>query len=218
VRYVRAAAKSLGVDYPIAVDSNYKTWDAWANEYWPADYLVDPSGEVRASSFGEGGYAVMEHNIRALLSANGAGRLPPPTDVPNRTPTSAISPESYLGFTNIAYNVGSPVTDNQLALYHGISIMQPASFAFTGWWDDHAQEATAGDNAGITLDFRANDVYLVMGGTGTVAVSLDNRRLRALHVAGIPRLYTLLSGQPLQTGLLQLSFSRGLQAYDFTFG
>ncbi len=136
----------------------------------------------------------------------------------NKTPNAPLSPETYLGFSNIAYNVGSPVTDNKEALYHGLSTIPTDSFAFMGWWTDHAEEATAGDHAGIGLDFTANDVYLVMGGSGTVSVSLDNRELGTLHVAGIPKLYTLLSGRALQSGLLQLTFSPGVQAYDFTFG
>jgi cytochrome c biogenesis protein CcdA/thiol-disulfide isomerase/thioredoxin len=215
---VRTAARSLGLDYPIAVDSNYKTWDAWNNEYWPADYLIDSTGHVRATSFGEGGYATMEDNIRALLTANGVRRLPPPTDVPNKTPTSALSPESYLGYTNMAYNVGSRVTENKPAFYRGPSVVPALSFAFMGWWTDHAEEATAGDKAAITIDFTAHDVYLVMGGTGTVDVSFDGNRLSTVHVSGIPKLYTLFSGRMLQEGALELTFSAGLQAYDFTFG
>jgi cytochrome c biogenesis protein CcdA/thiol-disulfide isomerase/thioredoxin len=215
---VRTAAKSLGVDYPIAVDSNYATWDAWNNEYWPADYLVDGTGEVRATSFGEGGYTTMEDNIRALLTANGVRHLPPPTDVPNRTPTAVLSPESYLGYTNIAYNVGSNINDNQLEFYHGVSVVPPQSFAFMGWWTDHAEEATAGNRAAISIDFTAHDVYLVMGGEGTVQVSFDGRPLAAVQVSGIPKLYTLFSEKMLQTGELKLTFSAGLAAYDFTFG
>ena len=42
VSNVRSAVRSLGVDYPVAVDSNYATWDAYSNESWPADYLIDP--------------------------------------------------------------------------------------------------------------------------------------------------------------------------------
>jgi hypothetical protein len=42
----------LGVDYPVAVDDNYGTWDAYNNEYWPADYLVDANGVVRHVGFG----------------------------------------------------------------------------------------------------------------------------------------------------------------------
>ena len=44
---VRAAVASLGVKYPVAVDDNYNTWNAYANEYWPAEYLIDASGNVR---------------------------------------------------------------------------------------------------------------------------------------------------------------------------
>ena len=57
-----------------------------------------------------------------------------------------------------------------------------------------------------------------MGGTGTVDVSFNGNHLTTLAVSGIPRLYTLFSGSALQTGQLELSFTPGLQAYDFTFG
>ena len=82
------AAGSLGIDYPVAVDDNLATWDAYNNEYWPAEYLIDPTGIVRAYDFGEGGYSSMENNIRMLLTANGVTDLPPRTDVPNKTPTN----------------------------------------------------------------------------------------------------------------------------------
>ena len=216
---VRSAVRALGVDYPVAVDSHYGTWDAWANQAWPADYLIDAKGDVRATSVGEGGYSTTEADIRELLAANGATHLPPPTDVPNRTPTStSITPESYLGYNEISYNVGSSVVDNKLALYHGLSVIPLDNFAFMGWWNDHAEEATAGNSAGITIHFNANDVYLVMGGTGTVGVTFEYRRLPTVHVSGVPRLYTLFSGKPLRSGNLILTFSPGVQAYDFTFG
>ncbi len=92
------------------------------------------------------------------------------------------------------------------------------TFAFDGTWTDHAQEATAGSDAQIYLHFVANDVYLVMGGTGTVDVSFNGRPLSTVKVSGVPRLYTLFSGNALQTGQLDLRFSPGVQAYDFTFG
>ena len=70
------AAASLGVTYPIAIDNDYGTWDAYNNEYWPAEYLIDQNGDVRHTSFGEGDYATTESDIRALLLAGGAKRLP----------------------------------------------------------------------------------------------------------------------------------------------
>jgi cytochrome c biogenesis protein CcdA/thiol-disulfide isomerase/thioredoxin len=98
VSNVRSAAGNLGVDYPIAIDNNYGTWDAYNNEYWPADYLIDPSGEVRAYTFGEGGYTTMESDIRSLLTANGVTALPPRTDVADKTPVNQTTPESYVGY------------------------------------------------------------------------------------------------------------------------
>jgi cytochrome c biogenesis protein CcdA/thiol-disulfide isomerase/thioredoxin len=218
VSNVRSAAGNLGIDYPIAIDNNYATWDAYNNEYWPAEYLIDPSGEVRAYDFGEGGYSAMESNIRSLLTANGVTKLPPRTDVPNKTPTAQLSPESYVGYQEAQYDVGTAIADNKEITYHAPSSVPSESFAFNGKWDDHKQEATAGSNATISMNFTANDVYLVMGGAGTVDVSFNGRHLSTVNVSGIPKLYTLFSGSALQTGLLDLSFSPGVQAYDFTFG
>ena len=42
---VRRAAKDMRVDYPIAVDSNYRIWRAFDNHYWPALYFIDAEGK-----------------------------------------------------------------------------------------------------------------------------------------------------------------------------
>jgi cytochrome c biogenesis protein CcdA/thiol-disulfide isomerase/thioredoxin len=219
VSNVQSAAGSLGIHYPIAVDDNYGTWDAYNNEYWPAEYLIDPTGEVRAYDFGEGGYSTMESNIRSLLTANGVAHLPARTDVPNKTPTSAdITPESYVGYGELDNEVGTPVADDKAITYSAPSTIPSNSMAFTGTWTNHKQEATAGSDATLSLRFTADDVYLVMGGTGTVGVSFDGRHLSTLTVGGVPGLYTLYSGSDLQSGLLTMTVSPGVQAYDFTFG
>jgi cytochrome c biogenesis protein CcdA/thiol-disulfide isomerase/thioredoxin len=215
---VRSAAATLGVDYPIAVDSNYGTWDAYGNQYWPAEYLIDPNGNVRAYDFGEGGYSTMETNIRTLLIANGSTHLPARTDVPNKTPTAAITQESYLGYDEEQYEIGTKIVHNKAIEYHTPSAVPANTFSFNGMWTDHSEEATAEANAEISLNFNANDVYLVMGGKGSVNVSLNGHHLSTVSVNGIPKLYTLLSGTALQTGVLTLSFSSAIQAYDFTFG
>ena len=202
----------------MAIDNNYGTWDAYNNEYWPAEYLIDPTGEVRAYDFGEGGYATMESNIRQLLTAHGVATLPARTDVPDKTPTAETTPESYVGYEEEQYEVGTTIVHDKAIAYNAPSTVPLDSFAFDGTWTDHSQEATAGADASIELHFVANDVYLVMAGTGSVTVSFDGRHLTTVAVNGVPRLYTLFSGSALQTGQLDLSFSPGVQAYDFTFG
>ncbi len=219
VSNVESAAGNLGIDYPVAIDDNLATWDAYNNEYWPAEYLIDPTGIVRAYDFGEGGYSQMESNIRMLLTANGVTNLPARTDVPNKTPTSdAITPESYVGYERLNNEVGTSVENDKTITYSAPSSIPANSLAFGGTWTVHSEEATAGPNATLDLNFTADDVYLVLSGQGTIDVDYNGRHLTTVDVGGIPKLYTLFSGSSLQSGVLTLSMSPGIEAYDFTFG
>ena len=219
VSNVESAAGTLGIDYPVAVDDDLATWTAYNNNYWPADYLIDPTGVVRAYNFGEGGYGTMESNIRMLLSANGVSDLPARTDIPDKTPTNAsLTPESYVGYGRLNNQVGTAVQPDKSITYHAPSTIPANSLAFGGTWTVHSEEATAGSNATLGLQFTADDVYLVMSGQGTVGVAYNGRHLSTLSVGGVPKLYTLFSGSVLQTGELTLTVSPGVEAYDFTFG
>jgi cytochrome c biogenesis protein CcdA/thiol-disulfide isomerase/thioredoxin len=221
VSNVKAASKSLGVDYPVAVDDNYGTWDAYNNEYWPADYLIDSAGIVRHVDFGEGNYAQSENFIRSLLLAANPGiKLPPRTNLPNLTPDEPTNPETYVGYERLEYNANTTVPPHDIATdFTFPTKLVPGYFAFSGTWDDHEQDATAGKNASIELGYQAKDIYLVMGGTGTVKVSTgDGTAPTTIHVGGVPRLYTLFHSSSLATGRLVLKATSGVQAYDFTFG
>ncbi len=88
----------------------------------------------------------------------------------------------------------------------------------SGTWTDHAQEATSGRGAKLELGFLAQDVYLVLGGSGRLDVSVNGRAVRTIQVAGIPRLYTLYRAGSQASGKLLLHASPGVQVFDFTFG
>lgn len=62
------AIANEGIKYPIALDNEFKLWNAYENRYWPAFYFVDKSGYVRHSHFGEGSYPENEEIIKALLA------------------------------------------------------------------------------------------------------------------------------------------------------
>src|SRR5438094_5584226 len=111
---VRAAVKRLGVRYPVALDNDYGTWNAFGNNYWPADYLVDQSGHVRDVHIGEGGYSQTDRDIRLLLAA-GTKRLPKDMPEPDRTPTELRTPETYLGYSRIGNYDGSPLKTDRPA-------------------------------------------------------------------------------------------------------
>lgn len=65
---METALKRFGIQYPVAQDNQYGTWKAYNNQYWPAAYLIDRSGKVVLTHFGEGGYDEMEAAIKRLLA------------------------------------------------------------------------------------------------------------------------------------------------------
>jgi cytochrome c biogenesis protein CcdA/thiol-disulfide isomerase/thioredoxin len=220
VSNVRTEAAELGVHYPVAIDDNYDTWNAYDNEYWPADYLIDAQGTVRHVHFGEGDYATTEQLIRDLLADAHPGlRLPPPTDVPDLTPAGEMNPETYVGYERLQYLVPSEtVAENAPAVYTFPTTLPLGGMGLSGTWTEHAQEATAGTGAELELGFLAKDVYLVLGGSGTIEESISGRLAATIAVGGVPRLYTLYQGSATSTGTLLLRVSPGVQVYDFTFG
>jgi thiol-disulfide isomerase/thioredoxin len=66
---VQAALKRHGINYPVGQDNESATWDAWRNQYWPAQYIVDQNGNVVFSHAGEGQYDEIERTVRRLLNA-----------------------------------------------------------------------------------------------------------------------------------------------------
>src|SRR3972149_1722526 len=64
---VLRAVREHAIQYPVALDNDYAIWQAYANRYWPAKYLVDREGYLRYYHFGEGAYGETEQAIQALL-------------------------------------------------------------------------------------------------------------------------------------------------------
>ncbi len=220
VSNITRAAAQLGVHYPIAVDNDDDTWNNYQNNYWPAEYLIDASGTVRHVDYGEGQYGQTETFIRQLLvAAHPTVALPPRTDVADTEPRDPTTPESYLGYhygeSGLA---GESVQPDAMSTYAPPDPVPQDTFAFGGRWDVGSEGAVAGEGATLELRFQAQDVYLVLGGRGTVAVRVDGTTTRTVVVGGEPKLYQLVGPGPYRSGLLTLSVSPGVEAYDFTFG
>jgi cytochrome c biogenesis protein CcdA/thiol-disulfide isomerase/thioredoxin len=216
---VRRATKELHVTWPVALDNGYGTWDAYRNEYWPAEYLIDRSGRLRSAHFGEGEYVQSEQAIRELLSEGGPTLATRTTPVPDATPTGVVTPETYLGAERLdlsRYTGTHPVRGRESAYAFGRSLPQNA-ISYAGLWNLGPQAALAGPGARLRLNFHARNVYVVLGGRGRVQVLLDGRVSRSLEVREY-RLYTALSSSRLRDGVLELRFDPGVRAYSFTFG
>ncbi len=214
---VMAGAKRLKITYPVALDNDYATWDAYSNSSWPADYLIDATGTVRFASVGEGAYAATESHIRQLIQAARPGvTLPKATDLPDTTPTEAQSAETYLGSDRANSYVGDTAAAGTSTLRFPATV--PAGgWALSGGWTVGPEYLTAGADAKLRLNFLAREVYLDVGGTGTITATVDGRTT-TYRVSGAPNIYTVVSGSTSKQRILDVTLSPGLKAYSFTFG
>ena len=210
---VQAAVKRLGVTWPVVQDNRYKTWDNYANQYWPAEYLIDKQGHVRHTHFGESEYPQTEALIRRLLGDNGAHAR----QLADMTPSGLLTPESYLGYSRLTNYVGTNPVPNVLSTYHFASSIPPNTFSYDGRWRIRAEQIIAGKDARLRLNFEAKNVYIVLGGHGTVHALINGKPTATINVDS-QRLYTVRSSQDFASALLELRFSPGVQAYSFTFG
>ena len=241
---VTSHTRSLGVEYPVAIDSDYGVWRAFNNHYWPAIYLADAEGRIRFHHFGESEYAMTEMVIQQLLLDAGAQGVDP--DLVEVDPQglevaadwgTLRSPETYVG-----YGQSTGFAQEDVARFDG-----PHAYATPGrlplnYWG-LAGEWTVARHAGvlnepggrIAFRFHARDVNLVMGPATRGAsipfrVYLDGQLARDTHgtdvaddgsgVVNDQNTYQLIRQQgPIDDRVVEIEFlERGVEAYCFTFG
>ncbi len=215
VSNVRQATHRLGVRYPVAIDNGYKTWNAYGNDAWPAEYLIDRHGHVREIKKGEGDYGGTERKIRVLLGEPAGA---PMASVRDQTPEHFTTPESYLGWQRLQRYAGSAITPDRMIRYRFPKAIPPDSLAYSGFWTVEGERIVAGRDARLRLSFIAQHVYLVLSGRGRLDVLVNGKKVRTIRIGGLSRLYTLLSYKTERAGLLELRFTPGISAYAFTFG
>jgi cytochrome c biogenesis protein CcdA/thiol-disulfide isomerase/thioredoxin len=215
---VASGAAALHIAYPVALDNDYATWNSYQNLYWPAEYLIDANGTVRHTKFGEGDYGATEKLIRQLLvDANPGARLPAPTDTVDTTPQSRLTPETYLGAGKAVYYGGGEYKSGT-ATFGFPAQLADDRFALRGRWTVDDQGATAdGDGAAIRLNYTGKNVYAVVGGTGTIAVTRGGRTT-ATAIGGPPTLHQVVADDTAHRDQLDMQVSKGLQVFSFTFG
>ena len=228
---VASAIRREGIRYPVAQDNKLATWNAWGNQYWPADYLIDARGQVRGAHFGEGDYDRTEMDIRALLKEAGhpnPGAMADPKGAVH--PTSVATPETYLGLARAERFDPPPLRGTHT--YAQAPKLATSHFALSGTWDESDVAATARADAAIHAAIVGKDAYLVLspppGGAGDVTVLLDGHPIaddRAgadVHHGVVrvdrQRLYHLVSAPAGEHHVLTLRVASGIQAYAFTFG
>jgi thiol-disulfide isomerase/thioredoxin len=217
---VQDAIRQNGIRYPVVQDNDYATWNAYGNRYWPAKYIIDVNGNVRYVHYGEGGYKETETAIRTLLEEAGRSRLGGRSKADVETPLVNSTPETYLGSGRAERFVNGPIVNGRHKYSAGAKKPPADHLAYGGEWTIGTESATAGRGAKLLLNFRAKNVYLVLGSTGgprKVQVLVDGKVVRTVTVRR-QKLYTLVRLPQVGRHVLELRMQPGTQGYAFTFG
>lgn len=230
---VAKAVKDDHLTYPVAQDNDMATWQAFSNQYWPAEYFIDRQGRLRHYKFGEGDYDQDENVIRALLAEGGSpvsGAVSTPVQMSH---DAAQSPETYLGYNRAKNNAnaGGLVRDASHA-YALPGSLQANQWGLGGTWNVGGMDTAAGLGATLRYRFSAKQVYLVMGSAtpAKVKVLVNGRPAAESGLAGADfspdstatisgsRLYRLVNSPAMLSGVtLELQFESGITVNAFTF-
>ncbi|MBA3789326.1 redoxin family protein [Patescibacteria group bacterium] len=238
---VAAALVKLGVTYPVVLDNEYKTWNAYGNQFWPHEYVIDIDGYITHDHIGEGEYDVTEKAIQAALAerasrlGTSASAIPTSlTTVADPNLSAVQSPETYFGYNrnqNLANGTPSKAGTSTFTLPSGA--IAPNKLYLGGSWNIEAESAvTNASGTSIEYSYTAHDVDFVASASTPVTVEVFRDGVPVGNFAGADvdpktstatinanRLYTLVHDtSPGQHTILIKIMGAGLHAYTFTFG
>jgi len=225
---VEAAVKSDGITYPVGLDNNDDTWNAYNNDTWPADYLIDKSGNIRYVSLGEGNYGTTEKAIQILLGINQPLQTPT-SNVPITTPQT---PETYFGTNREMNYAGTPqyLADGTFT-FSAASSLSTNDWTLNGNWQITPEYITSeGSSSTLTFRVSSKDVYVVAGSNNnqsqSVGVGLPNADAGQYGsdaaggnvIISNSKLYHIVSLNQFGNTTVTLTVPSGVSLYTFTFG
>ena len=204
---VRRAVEKHGIDYPVVMDNDMRTWDAFKNRYWPHRFLADHEGYIRYDHIGEGAYPETERVLQGLLAERaaalgGAGAAAAAADaglveIDAFEHTRFMTPELYLGYA-FAYgrnHLGnaegfSPGSEVEYELPGSAGERRDLYYVGGTWANEEGHMRLASDSGSIVVRYFAKEVNIVAGGTAELEVTIDGRpvpeRLRGSDVQARP--------------------------------
>jgi thiol-disulfide isomerase/thioredoxin len=241
---LNAAIRKFKLDYPIVADNEYEIWTSLANKYWPAKYIFDGKGILRASHFGEGEYQQFEAFIQKLLLERDSTTVMPELSelVRNSDKPGSVcyrpTPETYVGFERNHLGNGEAQEPNKPELFSLPEQLEQNRLYLDGNWLVRREFATpvGGKTSSLVIDYQAKEVNLVVRPQAEksfrVLVEQDGKPLEAgnrgsdivdsdaqtyLEVTE-PRMYSVVNNATFGGGTLRLSSdSPSFGAYAFTF-
>jgi len=215
---IEDAVRRFNIKYPVAVDNNYATWNAYANHYWPAHYLIDKKGQIVHEHFGEGAYEQTERLILKYLGEPGEVEPLPERDMYGKIAT----PEIYFGLERLRWLANSEGADLETKNYTLPLNISPNFFGLEGVWRFAPEYAELESDKGkIVLNFFAGKVHMVAESSTFkpvgVNIKVDGKEVNQLNIEP-SMLYTLYDSENYGPHTLEIEAEKNFKAYTFTFG
>ncbi len=229
---VEQEVEKFGIKYPVVLDNDYATWNAYGNQYWPRKYLINVDGNIVYDHIGEGDYAETEREIqKALVELNQrkGNTVVIPTDIVNpnvATPerSKVKSPEVYFGAgrNQLLANGTSQKTGVQDFVVPDMQSLRTNALYLGGKWNVGFESATSESAGKITFKYDAKNVYMVArsenAGGIPVTIKRDGVVIKTITVQA-DSLYTLIEGSDYGTHILEIEVpAAGFEIFTFTFG
>jgi cytochrome c biogenesis protein CcdA/thiol-disulfide isomerase/thioredoxin len=232
---VKNAAQKAGLEYPIALDNDFSTWNAYENQYWPASYLIDKDGQVRRYHGGEGEYKETEQAIRTLLAENG-GSVPEQSSsaLSGEVPVSEEqTPETYLGTKRASNYTGMPNLIQGTHKFEPAKLGRVNQWTLGGTWEVTSEGIIAKEGSMLSFRFGAKEMYTVTANEVTdkaISVTLNGKPISQTNAAGedvknskitvnAAQLYKIVNYEKFKPdSVVKLTVPEGVQLNVFTFG
>ena len=245
---VKQAVTRFGIEYPVLLDNDHGTWDAFQNSYWPRKYLVDSEGFIRYDHIGEGGYVETENAIRNLL-AERSSQSQQATTLPSINQTKLSDPETQsVDFNQIKtpeLYFGYQYARSQLGNNEGFNPEKTVNYTLPrsnlesniiylqGLWKNNADSMElVGEEGKIVLGYSAKSINIVAGGKGQIAVKEDGKENQKNNTAigndinaggnlviDGQRLYNIADHTDYGKHQIEINAKgSGFKVYTFTFG
>lgn len=237
---VANAVKDFDIKYPVVMDNDYGTWNAFSNQAWPHKYLIDIDGYVVYDHAGEGNYDVTENEIQKAL-AERASVLGISTTVPTGTvaPSGTVtvdsrelgSPETYFGSRRNEFLANGTAFTNGMQSLTLPTRLKLNNLYLSGSWNFSSEYAETNGETSIAYKYQAKNVYFVANAKTPIKIKIliDGKPAGAMAGSDVGvdgtvtikenKLYHLVSGTDYASHTLQIIIpGAGLDAYTFTFG
>ena len=226
---VEKAVKDFGIEYPVVLDNDFSTWNAYENRYWPRKYLIDIDGYIVYDHAGEGQYRETEVAIQKALGERVdrlnmnmavSSNISKPSGVISVDSGKVKSGEVYFGSARNEYleNGRAGISGEQV-----FSLPQEISFNklyLDGIWDLTSEYAENKNISSIIFNYEARNVYMTAGSTLGVEVEIykDDVFVKKITIKD-ETLYSVIEDSDYGRHTLKIKIPReGLKAFTFTFG